>query len=861
LAARGSTVGRRPGKGPATRRRAGSREPAEKELERSLALLQSTLDSTTDGILVVDRHGKIATYNRQFAEMWRIPDSILASHDDDRALAWAVGELEDPESFLAKVRELYSQPEVESYDVLALKDGRIFERSSRPHRRRGRVAGRVWTFRDATERRRAEVALERSERYFRSLTEHALDLVAIINGDGTVRYASRSHERVLGYDPDSLVGKNGFALIHRDDVARVKQVLDRSVPHAGAVPTVEFRFRHSDGSWRILEANGNNLLADPVVAGVIVHSRDVTERKRAEQRTTVLLEVARDIGGTLDLEELLDRVQRRTAGVLPCDTVAIFCRDPTRDVFRCVCHLGIPPEQTALVNALEFPPGEPFGGRALRGETVVINDLTQQQWLPEPLYRSLDLGALVAAPLHVWGRHFGVLIAANRTGGNTFAASQVELLVGVASQLAVAIEAEERHRARREEAEVSGALARVGRELIASLSSPEFLDRLCKVTAEVLGCARSQTFLSRPEEGAYVSIAGHGQSPQEREIAPLLGVPRAEVAFLLARLERDSVAELDPLPADRFPSLCRHGLGATAQLCMALRSGAEIIGIQIVYQPLGDAFSEQQRRIARGVAQITSLALSHAQLVEQLEAANRLKSEFVATMSHEFRTPLNVILGYDDLLLDGTFGELSAEQRTAAERIAKSGRELLELVNATLDVSRLEAGRMPIDVKEFSLVDLLRELQRETEDLQQKPEVRFHCESEPRLPALRSDPSKLKMVLKNLIVNALKFTEEGSVRLSARRLDGGVEVAVADTGIGIAPDAIPIIFQAFRQADGSARRSYGGVGLGLYIVHRLVEILGGTISVESEPGRGSTFRVWLPLRPARGVRPSDQMTQ
>ena len=714
---------------------------------------------------------------------------------------------------------------------------------------------------ERSERRRAEAALERSERYFRSLTEHALDLVAIIQRDGTVRYASPSHRSVLGYDPDSLVGKNGFALIHREDVERVQQVLAGSISRAGAVPTVEFRFRHRDGSWRILEANGNNLLTDPAVGGIVVNSRDVTERKRAEQRTAVLLEVARDISGTLDLEELLELVQRRTRVALPCDTVAIFSRDRTRDVFRCACHLGIPADKVALVEALEFLPGEPFEGRALRGETVVINDLTRQPWLPEPLYRSLDLGALVAAPLHVWGQHFGVLIAANRAGGEVFAASQVELLAGVASQLALAIQAEERHRARREEAEVSGALARVGRELIASLSSANFLDRLCKVTADVLGCARSQTFLSRPEEDAYVAIAGHGQSAQTREIAPLLHVPRAEIASLLARLERDSVAQLEPLPATRFPSLCRHGLGATAQLWMALRRGDELMGIQIADQPLGDPFAEQQRRIARGVAQIASLALSHARLVEQLESANRLKSEFVATMSHEFRTPLNVILGYDDLLLDGPFGELGSEQRAAVERIGKSARELLELVNATLDVSRLEAGRMPIDVKDFSLADLLREVQSETEELRHKPEVEFRCESDPGLPALRSDPSKLKMVLKNLVVNALKFTAEGSVRLSARPLDGGVEVAIADTGIGIAPDAIPIIFQAFRQADGSASRSYGGVGLGLYIVQRLVELLGGTISVESEPGRGSTFRVWLPQRLPRGVRPGEPARQ
>jgi len=246
--------------------------------------------------------------------------------------------------------------------------------------------------------------------------------------------------------------------------------------------------------------------------------------------------------------------------------------------------------------------------------------------------------------------------------------------------------------------------------------------------------------------------------------------------------------------------------------------------------------------------------------VDQLGRASRLKSDFLATMSHELRTPLNVIIGYNDLLIEGAFGELAPETVDPLRRMGQSARELLELITTTLDLSRLEAGRLPVEPREFALAELLQEIDRETRELQAKPGVRFHWNIGSESTRLHTDPVKLKVVLKNLVANAAKFTERGSVTVEARPQDGGVEIAVADTGIGIAPDAQAVIFEPFRQADSSRTRRYGGVGLGLYIVRRLLEMLGGQVSVDSATGRGSTFRVWLPHNGgagARGVLPTS----
>jgi PAS domain S-box-containing protein len=408
--------------------------------------------------------------------------------------------------------------------------------------------------------------------------------------------------------------------------------------------------------------------------------------------------------------------------------------------------------------------------------------------------------------------------------------------------------------AQREEAHIAAALARAGRELIAALDTPQFLDRLCQVTTELLGCESSHTLLWEPEEDVFKPIAGYGATPEEQEAARLIKVPRALMSEVLSRLDTDDVAQVGTVPPDLLSTPAQERFGVALTLCMALRRGQELIGLQVAMSRHRFApFTETERRIARGVAQIASLALDHAQMVSALERANRLKSEFFATVSHELRTPINVVVGYTDLLLEGSFGALNPEQVDTLQRVQGSSRELLTLIDSTLDLSRLEAGRMEVAFADVDLTRLINEIDRETRGLHAQSNVTVLWKVAPDL-RVRTDAAKLKRVLKNLIGNALKFTDDGGVTLEAYASDDGLEIAVTDTGIGIAPDALPIIFEPFRQVDSSSTRRHGGVGLGLYIVRRLLDMLGGSITVESEVGRGSTFRVRVPLRDARAEK-------
>ena len=233
---------------------------------------------------------------------------------------------------------------------------------------------------------------------------------------------------------------------------------------------------------------------------------------------------------------------------------------------------------------------------------------------------------------------------------------------------------------------------------------------------------------------------------------------------------------------------------------------------------------------------------------EAAEATDRSKSEFLATMSHELRTPLHVILGYTAILLDGGCNNIPAEELKALGKIDQNARVLCELINMVLDLNHLEAGRLHVEVKPVQLADLMGEIRVDMQGLCDQSGLTFVWNVE-ELPVLQTDPGKLKVVIKNLVGNAIKFTNEGSVAIDAHAHANGVEISVADTGIGIPSDAYCLIFEPFRQIDNSATRLYGGSGLGLHIVKRLLGLLKGTVTVASQVGQGSTFRVWLPVNP------------
>jgi signal transduction histidine kinase len=463
-----------------------------------------------------------------------------------------------------------------------------------------------------------------------------------------------------------------------------------------------------------------------------------------------------------------------------------------------------------------------------------------------PVWRELDAEVLASVRA---GEHAPVALIAlgRKASGRAYSFHDVSFLRTVIAQLAVALTKAQAFERLREESEISAALARVGREMISSLDTPVILDRLGEMTAEALGCDCAHTLLRQPESGDFVAVSGHGDSPEAWESIRLLRIPEPMLAPVLRDLDGGVVFKGRRTGA---PEVLSAVLRHEASVFLPLRRGNETIGILAAgYRSSAPSFDARRQRIARGIAQTASMALANARLVEELETANRVKSQFVASMSHELRTPLNHIIGYNDLALDGTFGELNADQADALERVRRSSRELLGMIEAVLNLSRLESGALRIDPVRTDVARLFSEVASETgARARRNPELAVRWELDPELPAIHTDPVKLKMVVRNLVENAIKFTPKGEVRVHAAQAPGGLEISVTDTGMGIDAASREAIFEPFRKLETAS--FHEGVGLGLYIVRRLTDLCGGALEMESEVGRGSCFRVRLPHRAA-----------
>jgi PAS domain S-box-containing protein len=235
----------------------------------------------------------------------------------------------------------------------------------------------------------------------------------------------------------------------------------------------------------------------------------------------------------------------------------------------------------------------------------------------------------------------------------------------------------------------------------------------------------------------------------------------------------------------------------------------------------------------------------------EAEEGSRLKSEFVSNVSHELRTPLHAILGYSDLLAGES--RMTEEQSAWVGGISRNALDLLSLINNLLDLSKIESGKVPLALEEVDLKEIVPEFFQNVRNLIGDREIKIDLKIDPNLRVIQSDPLRIRQIFVNLLSNAIKFTERGVIAIALSSVERGILLTVQDTGIGMRPEDLPYIFDPFRQIDGSMTRKVGGTGLGLAIVKNAVAALNGTIEVQSEPGKGSSFKVFLP------DAPSDQL--
>ena len=507
----------------------------------------------------------------------------------------------------------------------------------------------------------------------------------------------------------------------------------------------------------------------------------------------------------------------------------------------------IGPEVFAESRRLTFPEGVGLPGRVLaRREAVWIADVQGPAGLPRHrLAERVGFTVGVGIPVLADGDVIAVLefFTHARHPEDT---GTVRALAGAAAQLGMVMRRKRAERLAEEAAETAAALVEVGRTLSTHLGQPDMLTRVTALAAGAMDCDWSATFAW--DGDALALVAAAGLPPEVESTLRTERLVADGFDFAADNPSRALVEIRDVATAPAVPALVR-AMPAAAVLYAPMHLAGVVMGVQIHgYRVRTGAFTTRQYRLASGVADATAIAVANARLIDDLQASSRLKSEFVATMSHELRTPLNIIIGYSDMLAEGVLGALAAEQQATVGRVQRAGVELLDLVNATLDMGRLEAGRDAVRADAVDVDAVMHQLDVELGPLV-GPRVVLAWQNDLGDGLFVSDRQKIKTILKNLVGNALKFTAEGRVEVGAEWTGDRVRFTVRDSGVGIPAESLPVIFEMFRQVDGSSTRAFGGVGLGLHIVRPLVDLLEGDVTVESTLDHGSIFTVTVPSAP------------
>ena len=654
----------------------------------------------------------------------------------------------------------------------------------------------------------------------------------------------------------------------------------------------------SEGAQRIGEGNldqqivvrtGDELetLADRFnrMSGQLKESYAGLERK-VEERThelqdsldqqTAISEILRVISGSpTDVQPVLDAVAERALKLCGAAQSVIALVEGAN--IRFVAGFGS--TSNAVGEVLALSRGLVIGRAIIDRALVHLPDLAavSEDEFPEgrEMQRRIGHHATMAVPLMREGKAIGA-IALWRMEAQAFTAKEIALVQTFADQAAIAIDNVRLFNETKEALEQQTATAEVVKMISrATIALPAVLEALIENASRV--CRTRKGFVLVREGDEYRLAVVHGATTEE--VRFMLGQYRQVVddgsneaaRFLLTGPEmthgtlvgrtvltgqvvhvRD--VHSDPVyAADAMPP----GMALRTMLGVPMLLEGNPIGVIVLWRDEVMAFTDREIDLVRTFADQAVIAIQNARLFReiqdksrQLEIANQHKSAFLASMSHELRTPLNAIIGFSEVLLARYFGELNEKQDDYLKDIHNSGKHLLNLINDVLDLSKVEAGRMELDLGQFDLPAALADAMTLVRERATKHGIGLGLEVAPEITSVEADERKFKQIMVNLLSNAVKFTPDGGrVDVSAVRQEGGALIAVKDTGIGIAPEDQEAVFEEFRQVGTDYMSKQEGTGLGLALVRRFVELHGGRIWVESAPGKGSTFFFTLPDRP------------
>ena len=536
--------------------------------------------------------------------------------------------------------------------------------------------------------------------------------------------------------------------------------------------------------------------------------------------------------------------------------------------FRPVAMHNVPPALAGRRRdeVIHFGPETPIGRAIETRRLVLVADITSEPSYIKgfrPLRELADIGGartLLIVPMLKENQVVGAF-AIYRLEARLFAEKQIALVQNFAAQAVIAIENTRLLNELRQSLQQQTATADVLKIISRStFDLKSVLNTLVESAARL--CEADMASVPRVTGGLLDFFASYGYSPGFHEFlrnnptSPGRGTVSGR-----AVLEGRTVHIPDVLVDPEYDYGEGQKIGGYRTLLGVplMREGAAV-GALLLGRAAPRPFTPQQIELLESFADQAVIAIENVRLFDeiqeksrQLEEASQHKSQFLANMSHELRTPLNAILGYTELMADGAYGEPSDKMLGILKRLESNGKHLLGLINDVLDLSKIEAGQLVLVLSEYSVQDIAQTVHSTLEPLAADKKLAFKLELAPELPAGHGDGRRLTQVLINLVGNAIKFTDAGEVAIKAEASNGSFCVSVRDTGPGISADDQTRLFQEFQQADNAITKKKGGTGLGLAISKRIIEMHGGRIWVESQPGQGSTFTFTLPVIVERQV--------
>ncbi|HEX8635550.1 MAG TPA: PAS domain S-box protein [Pyrinomonadaceae bacterium] len=866
-----------------------ARKQAEESLRLSEERYRSLLENANDIIYAHDLHGKYLSINRAGAEITGYTrEEILGGLNISQVVV--PEHLEYAKQMLERKLQDPS-PTVYEIDIVT-KDGRrlTLEVSTRVSYIDGQPDAIEGVARDVTRRKRAEAEKTRLASLLESQRRHLQAMVGSVPGvvweawgepdesSQRINFVSDYVETMLGYTVEEWLATPNFwlSIVHEDDRERAGREAAATF-QSGEVGTSRFRWVAKDGRIVWVEAQSSVIQEEagrPV--GMRGVTMDISGRMRQEAIERFLAEASTTLSSSLDYETTLATVARLAVPQF-ADWCGIDMADEEGTLHRLVVA-HIDPEKIAWAHEIyELYPPDPADPHGLyhvlrTGESEFYPDIPDELLVAGArdekhleIIREIGFRSVMLVPLKARGRVLGVITFVNTETSRRHTSEDLAQAEDLARRAALAVENARLYRAERQTREAaertSDRLARlqaVSTALSQALTPQEVATAVIEQGMSSLN-AHAGTVVLLDETGAELEIITTIGFPPELSEAWQRFAVQSRVPLADAVREKLPVfVESFTGSNERYPMLTPVAslTGSHALVALPLTVKGRTIGAMGLSFPRAQSFGEDDRAYMLALAQQCAQALERARLYEterrlraEAETANRLKDEFLATVSHELRTPLTAIVGWSSMLRTGDFDQATTAR--AIETIRRNALAQTQIIEDLLDVSRIITGKVTLDARPVELNAIVEAALDSVRPAAATKGITLTSETISGVShaAVWGDPARLQQVMWNLLANAVKFTPAGGeVIVRVERAGAHVRVAVADTGQGISRDFLPFVFDRFRQADGTITRAHGGLGLGLAIVRHLIEIHGGTVTVESEgEGRGATFTIELPV--------------